>query len=379
MATELAAWSGCPSGAGERIAWGALLERFEWLRALEGCPQDPVYHAEGDVLIHTKMVCEQLVEDVAWQALRPAERAILFAAALLHDVAKPRCTQREGERVRSPGHAKHGALMARAMLWEAGVAPHEREAVSELVRFHQHPYLWMEKQDLQRAILGLSLRCRADWLAILARADLKGRVCPDVERQLENVALFVVQCEEWGCLRGPYPFASDHSRAMYFRRPDRDPTYHAHDETWGEVVVMSGLPGAGKDHWLRVHRPGLAVVSLDAIRAQLGAGPTGDQGAVIREAYEQARERLRRKEPFAWSATNLTRELRGRVLSLAHDYGARARIVCVDTPSETLWAQNRGREAKVREAVIWGMAQRWEFPDLSEAQAREWVGVSAGA
>jgi predicted kinase len=51
----------------------------------------------------------------------------------------------------------------------------------------------------------------------------------------------------------------------------------------------------------------------------------------------------------------------------------------VDTPSETLWAQNRGREAKVREAVIWGMAQRWEFPDLSEAQAREWVGVSAGA
>ena len=61
MATELAAWSGCPSGAGERIAWGALLERFEWLRALEGCPQDPVYHAEGDVLVHTKMVCERLL------------------------------------------------------------------------------------------------------------------------------------------------------------------------------------------------------------------------------------------------------------------------------------------------------------------------------
>ena len=34
------------------LDWNALVARFAWLRAMADVPQDPVYHAEGDVLTH---------------------------------------------------------------------------------------------------------------------------------------------------------------------------------------------------------------------------------------------------------------------------------------------------------------------------------------
>jgi predicted kinase len=48
-------FAGCPTPPDWRFDWGALLAGLPWLRALEGVPQNPAYHAEGDVLIHTHM------------------------------------------------------------------------------------------------------------------------------------------------------------------------------------------------------------------------------------------------------------------------------------------------------------------------------------
>ena len=87
-------WSlpGCPAPPEWSLDWSILLARYPWLHDLADTPQDPHYHAEGDVLIHTRMVAEALVTLPDWQALTPPARAVLFAAAVLHDVAKPICT-----------------------------------------------------------------------------------------------------------------------------------------------------------------------------------------------------------------------------------------------------------------------------------------------
>jgi predicted kinase len=140
-----------------------------------------------------------------------------------------------------------------------------------------------------------------------------------------------------------------------------------------EVLVMSGLPGAGKDHWLRSHRPELPVISLDAIRRQLGVRPGRPQGAVVHRARDMARAHLRQGQPFAWNATNLTQRTRARTLGLLADYQARIRLVCVDPPSGVLLRQNRRREAVVPPSVIRKMARFWEFPDLTEAHEIDWI------
>jgi putative nucleotidyltransferase with HDIG domain len=377
----MSSWTfpGCPEPPDWTLDWEALIRRFAWLRALEGTPQEPDYHAEGDVLTHTRMVAEALIADADWRAFEPERRSTLFAAALLHDVAKPACTQIAADgRVSSPGHARTGAVMAREMLtrgegfMEAMPFP-QREAVTRLVRSHGLPLWFLEKRDPQRAVLAASMSARLDDVAALAEADVRGRICADQQSLLERVALFRSYCDEQACLIQPYAFASDHSRFVYFRDPAKAPTYAAYDDTVCEVILMSGLPGAGKDTWIARHAPDLPVISLDAIRRELKVTPADDQGAVAALAKSRARELLRRQQSFIWNATNITRTLRTALIDLFAAYHVRIRIVYVDASWETILRRNQEREASVPEPVIARMLRKLEVPDLTEAHSVEWV------
>src|SRR5689334_4326024 len=78
-----------------RVPWNEL-QVFDWVRALEACPQDPIHHAEGNVWIHTRMVLETLLTMPGYQALDEADRRVVHIACLMHDIAKP-ATTRTGE------------------------------------------------------------------------------------------------------------------------------------------------------------------------------------------------------------------------------------------------------------------------------------------
>src|SRR5690606_3025463 len=89
-------------------------------------------------------------------------------------------------------------------------------------------------------------------------------------------------------------------------------------------------------------------------------------GAVASAAWARARELLRRRQPFAWNATNLTRRLRDPLVKLFLGYGARVRIVYREAPLAQVLQRNRQRRSPVPEAVIRRMAARAELPDLTE-------------
>lgn len=363
----------CPQ-PGERIDWTG----FEpwWVAPMAACAQDTEWHAEGDVWTHTKLVCEALVALPQWQELPVEAREIVFAAGVLHDIAKPVTTRVEDGRIRHPNHSNRGAIMTRQVLWEAGVPFEAREQVCGLIRFHQVPFFLIDDADPVRKAARVSWITRCDWLALLARADGLGRIAPDLEHIQEQITLFEEWCREHGCLDQPWPFASDHSRYLYFRTPDRDPSYAAYDDMRAEAVMMSGLPGAGKSTWARENLD-LPEISLDDLRVKLKVRPGEGQGAVLDAAKEQAREYLRRGQSFVWSATNLTRELRGRLIDLFALYNARVRIVYVEAPYEKLLRQNRIREAAVPESAVEKMVRNWEVPDRTEAHQVDYVVQSA--
>ena len=112
---------------------------------------------------------------------------------------------------------------------------------------------------------------------------------------------------------------------------------------------------------------GLPMISLDALRAELGVDPADDQGALVCAAKVRARELLRRRQPFVWNATNLTRRLRDPLVELFMGYGARVRIVYREAPLAEALRRNRQRPRPVPEAVIRHLAARAEPPDLTEA------------
>jgi putative nucleotidyltransferase with HDIG domain len=349
------------------LDWDALEAGCDWLEALRGCPQDPRHHAEGDVAIHTRMVVSTLASLPAFRALGDDERRIVFAAALLHDVAKPACTRTGPDGITARGHSLRGAVMARQILWRAGVPFLAREQVCNVIRYHQVPFFLLERDDPRRLLYAVSQAARCDLLALCTEADGRGRRCVDQQRLIDNVELFRAYADEHGCLAAPRAFPSAHARFHYFVNEGRDPDYRPHEQFRCEVVLLSGLPGAGKDHFVRTNLSDWPVVSLDDLRRELDVDPADAQGAVVQAAREAARTHLRAGRRLVWNATNLSRQLRGQCIRLFADYGARVRIVYLEVDPARLYRQNRERASPVPESVIERLLDRWEVPDATEA------------
>jgi putative nucleotidyltransferase with HDIG domain len=372
---------GCPEPPEWRVDMAALRAIYPWLEPLGACPQDPIFHAEGDVLTHLGMVLNELAALPAFRELSELDRHVLFAGTLLHDISKPECTRIEEDgRVRSPGHAVKGVYKARRILADdeafapLGTPFEVREQVLALVRWHGLPANYLEKPDPQRAVILTSLNTRMDLLTILAEADHRGRVVAKADDDtMTRVALFRDFCEECAVWDGPRAFANDASRVHYFRTPGEHPTLHLFDDSKCEVTVLSGLPGSGKDTWARANAEDREVISLDDIRRELDVEPGDDQSAVVAAAYDRAKALLRRGEPFVWNATNVSRILRGKVIDLCAAYKARVRVVYLEPPIPLIRERNGSRAKKVPERVWERLFDKLDVPTLAEAHAVEYL------
>lgn len=375
-----------PSAPDWRIDWNAVSASplGGILRKMDGIRQNPAWHGEGDAQIHTQRVCEVLTADPTFRKMDVQDRAELFTAALLHDIGKITKTRLENGVWVSPGHAAAGSRAARKFLWQtldlAGTEETRRfrETVCSLVQFHSIPFHFLSRPEPERLLPSLaaegcvirnfSLRK----LATLVRADILGREAGDVNRLLDELALFVSAAEEYACLDGPPAFADSFSRFAWLAGRTGFPEQKLYNDTWGKVYLMCGLPGTGKDTWIRRTHPELPTVSLDAIRTELGVSWEDAQGPVVALAFERARELLRAKRSFVWNATSLTPDLRRRELQLFRDYGAYTEIVALETSWREGLRRNRERTAMVPETVIDAMLNRFTPPSVREAHEVAW-------
>jgi hypothetical protein len=106
---------------GKELDWAQLESQFSWIRDMKGVPQDRIWHAEGDVFVHTQMVVRELTDLPEFKSLGEQDKHILLAAALLHDVEKRSTTTEETidgrQRIVSPRHAQKGEFTTRSILY----------------------------------------------------------------------------------------------------------------------------------------------------------------------------------------------------------------------------------------------------------------------
>jgi tRNA nucleotidyltransferase (CCA-adding enzyme) len=116
------------------------LVHFPELAALDGCPQEPEWHPEGDVFVHTQHCLNALASNPDWQAAAPAKRRQLTFAVLAHDFGKPATTaqlERRGVlRWTSLGHEAAGEAPTRAFLARIGAPSDLPDLVCPLVLNH---------------------------------------------------------------------------------------------------------------------------------------------------------------------------------------------------------------------------------------------------
>ncbi|MBP8810594.1 MAG: AAA family ATPase [Kofleriaceae bacterium] len=368
----LAAAAAAPTLSDAALA--ALVAPLADAAELTATPQDPLYHAEGDVWIHTRMAVAALRGGPAWRELDPLGRIVTLAAVLSHDLGKRSTTRLEADgRWSSRGHSARGEIDLRVTLWRLGVPWTVREHICQLVRWHQVPLFGVDRPDAVALAIRLSTVLRHDWLTAVATADAAGRRCAradDQARLLDQCALWRLHCDELGVGSAPYRFPDDYTRARWLAEtePRRPPELPYHDDSVGDAVVVAGLPCSGKSTYL-ASRPELAQVSLDDLRAELEVDPADGQRAVIGLARDRARAALRAGQPFAWNATNLSRSVRGEIITLCRAYRFRVHLVYCEAGADELAARNRARPeaTRVPARALERMYTRWTVPTPDEA------------
>ena len=363
---------------GASIDFQSCLHAFPALEQAKHTPQG-IYHLEGDVWTHTMMVLHELVRHTDYANATDDERAVVFFAALLHDIAKYSTTVIDPETgaIGQPGHSRRGAIDARILLWDMEVPFDLREHICRLIRVHQVPFFAFEggpaKPSAEFTARKFSWQLSMKLLTLLAEADIRGRICPDQQKVLDAIELFREVARIDDCYDHPKTFASSHTALSYFRGAQVDPSFQLHQEMGSQVIVMSGLPASGKDTWVSSHYKGLPVVSFDAMRAQLDLRHGDNEGKVAHAAIDKAKELLRRQSPFVWNATHLTPQMRSKTLDLLFAYHAHVEIVYLESQRKTILTRNHKRDTSLKNASIEKMLFKWEIPLPTEAHNVQYI------
>jgi tRNA nucleotidyltransferase (CCA-adding enzyme) len=166
---------------------GAIEKLFPEIQSLIGVPQDPLWHPEGDVFVHTQLAVDrarELIEDLPY----PRQVTVMLAA-LAHDFGKPATTEFLEGRWRSRGHEEAGVLPTESFLRRINVHTIDgynvRAQVIALVREHLKPGEFYKKRDEvgEGAFRRLARRCEPDLLYRVAKADSLGRNAEWVPRE----------------------------------------------------------------------------------------------------------------------------------------------------------------------------------------------------
>lgn len=171
-----------PSLGLEFLRESTLLRFFPELQALVDTPQDPEWHPEGSVWVHTLMVVDEAAK------LRTGDRdedLLLMHGAVCHDLGKPLTTFTDDDgRIRSPNHEPEGVEPTHSFLARLRAPTAFVDRVAMLVRFHLAPAMYPRQGASPKAYRRLARRfgevdLPLTMLERVARADHFGRTTAD--------------------------------------------------------------------------------------------------------------------------------------------------------------------------------------------------------
>jgi len=176
---------------------GALDQLFPEVASLMGVPQDPEWHPEGDVFVHTLLVANrarELIDDLPYP-----KQVTVMLAAIAHDFGKPPTTEFLEGRLRSRGHEEAGVAPTESFLARLNIHSLDgydvRGQVLALVRDHLKPGEFFKKRNEvgDGAFRRLARKCELDLLYRVAKADSLGRNTEDLPRE----KWFTSEAQEW--------------------------------------------------------------------------------------------------------------------------------------------------------------------------------------
>jgi len=158
---------------------GVVAKLFPELQAMVGCVQEPEWHPEGDVWVHTLQVIDQA--RCRLDGLSRPEQIAVMLGAVCHDMGKPATTAFLDGRIRSIDHEEQGVAPAAAFLDRLNVHSLEgydvRRQVLGITAQQLKPGSWFKVRDEigDGAFRRLAHKVDLELLARVAKADCEGR------------------------------------------------------------------------------------------------------------------------------------------------------------------------------------------------------------
>src|SRR5438128_3609935 len=176
---------------------GAVDHLFPELKALIDVPQEPEWHPEGDVWIHTLLTVDrerELIDELPY-----VKQVTVMLAAICHDFGKPSTTEFVEGRIRSREHEEEGVAPTEGFLDHLNIHTLDgydvRAQVIALVRDHLKPGEFYKKRDEvgDSAFRRLARKCELDLLYRVAKADSLGRNADWIPRE----KWYDAEAQEW--------------------------------------------------------------------------------------------------------------------------------------------------------------------------------------
>ena len=172
-----------PSIGFELLRELGILKYFQELEVLIACIQDPIYHPEGDVWIHTMMSLDELARILKKENIEDEYRKLyLFYGILCHDFGKPFCTKEINGKITSFKHESLGIEPTISFLSKLTNEKKFIEIVCSLVKNHLTPFQLYLAESSLKAIKRLSLKVNIEDLCLVCLADCLGRTIKDKEK-----------------------------------------------------------------------------------------------------------------------------------------------------------------------------------------------------
>ncbi|MGZ8938898.1 MAG: CCA tRNA nucleotidyltransferase [Limisphaerales bacterium] len=182
-----------PSRGLEFLLASEWIEHFPELNEMRGVPQDPEWHPEGDVFIHTAHCCDAMAALPEWKNSNSETRIVYMLAVLTHDTGKAITTveaMKRGElRIISPGHEEAGGDLAESFMERINAPRAIRERVVPLVVNHMAHFQTVSDRAVRRLAKRLEPE-NIQGLVTLMTADSFGRppLPPEIPASVRAIA-----------------------------------------------------------------------------------------------------------------------------------------------------------------------------------------------
>ena len=405
-----------------------IIEKIPEFALLEKCEQNPKWHSEGNVLKHSKLVCKHAIKEVLLMskkedrehdiyniAMRSDEfetcylepslfnvALTLLTAALFHDIGKGVTTFKGKDgNWHAYNHENEGEKITRLLLWNERVK--FREDVCALVKYHMLPLSIFERKNYLEEIIRVSYNIPS-WslLLMLKRSDLEGSLQKDeILKQRDRIMLDEIESitKEIGCYEGKK------IKSAFFKNriPNSQKYMDSQYKKPLNIIVMIGIPGAGKDTFINekliqdkksdvesisvinidrcentnntinvLRKKDVAVISRDTIRYELGYCKEGKKVVLDRKKEENVSKEFKNKlfdaasegKTIILNNVNLKKEYRVEFARLLSNYDLHITYIYVE--ASDFQKNVERREGEIDAETLKNIIKKFEWPEHDE-------------